>query len=67
VPIVELNGASDDARSTVRRDGLEMFFDSNRPGTQGALDIWVTTRARTWHHVSTRTRLDDAGDDEDED
>ena len=111
VPIVELNGASDDARSTVRRDGLEMFFDSNRPGTQGALDIWVTTRARTWHpwsppvnatvlnsgaldarpslsfdgttiyfhsgrpgvlggndiYVSTRTRLDDAGDDEDED
>jgi hypothetical protein len=49
VPIVELNGTSDDARSTVRRDGLEMFFDSNRPGTQGALDIWVTTRARTWH------------------
>ena len=49
VPIVELNGASDDARSTVRRDGLEMFFDSNRAGTQGALDIWVTTRARPWH------------------
>ena len=49
VPIEELNGLFDDARPTVRRDGLEMFFDSNRPGTEGALDIWVTTRARTSH------------------
>jgi hypothetical protein len=49
VPIEELNGLFDDARPAVRRDGLEMFFDSNRPGTEGALDIWVTTRAKTSH------------------
>ena len=49
VPIEDINGPFDDARPTVRRDGLEMFFDSNRPGTEGALDIWVTTRARTSH------------------
>ena len=33
IPVEELNGSFDDARPTVRRDGLEMFFDSNRPGT----------------------------------
>jgi hypothetical protein len=49
VPIEGVNGPFDDARPTVRRDELEMFFDSNRPGTEGALDIWVTTRARTSH------------------
>lgn len=49
IPVEDLNGSFDDARPTVRRDGLEMFFDSNRPGTEGALDIWVTTRARTSH------------------
>ena len=53
VPIEELNGPFDDARPTVPRDGLEMLFDSNRPGTEGALDISVTTRAR----VSPRRRI----------
>jgi hypothetical protein len=47
VPVAELSGAFDDARPSIRRDGLEMFFDSNRPGTVGLLDIWVSTRART--------------------
>ena len=63
VPIQELNGLFDDARPTVRRDGLEMFFDSNRPGTEGALDIWVTTRARTsypWSDPVNVTSLNSA-------
>jgi hypothetical protein len=31
----------------VRRDGLEVFLASNRPGTHGAFDLWVATRAST--------------------
>ena len=45
VPVAELNTPFDDARPAIRRDGLELFFDSNRPGTVGLLDIWVSTRA----------------------
>jgi WD40 repeat protein len=28
-----------------RRDGLEMFVTSNRPGSVGLLDVWVSSRA----------------------
>jgi hypothetical protein len=40
-----VNSAVDDARPNVRSDGLEMVFDSPRPGGQGATDIWVSSRA----------------------
>lgn len=40
-----LNSAQDDFRPNLRRDGLEIFFDSNRPGGIGGLDIWTSTRA----------------------
>jgi hypothetical protein len=39
-----VNSAVDDARPNVRLDGLEMVFDSPRPGGQGATDIWVSSR-----------------------
>jgi len=39
----------------VRRDGLEIFFDSNRPGGVGGLDIWTATRASTSDPWSTPT------------
>ena len=29
------------------RPGLEMFLTSDRPGTLGGLDLWVSTRATT--------------------
>jgi WD40-like Beta Propeller Repeat len=51
VPIGELQDPADDARPALRRDGLEMYFDSNRQG--GEFDIWVTTRVRPWHPWST--------------
>lgn len=38
-----------DARPNLRRDGLEMVFDSDRPGGHGGADIWVTTRASRDH------------------
>jgi len=54
VPIAELNTQFDDEQPSIRRDGLEMFFSSNRPGsvvnpTTGLLssDIWVSTRPST--------------------
>lgn len=50
-----LNTAQDDFRPNVRRDGLEIFFDSNRPGGVGGLDIWTATRASTSDPWSTPT------------
>ena len=37
---------------SIRADGLEMYFESDRPGGEGTYDIWVSTRA---------TREDDWG------
>lgn len=42
-----VNSAADDARPHVRRDGLELLFDSNRPGGLGGFDIWSAARAST--------------------
>lgn len=39
-----LNSAVDDFRPNVRKDGLELVFDSNRPGTLGGQDIWSASR-----------------------
>jgi len=48
VPIAELNTLLfEDEQPSIRRDGLEMFFSSNRPGGFGGSDIWVSTRAST--------------------
>ncbi len=33
-----------DQRPSIRFDGLEIFFYSNRPGSLGTSDIWVATR-----------------------
>jgi hypothetical protein len=44
-PVVELNSASADLRPNVRKDGLEIVFDSDRPGGLGGADIYVATRA----------------------
>ncbi len=46
-PLPALNSASTDLGITVRRDGLEVFFLSNRPGGSGAsgsMDFWKSTR-----------------------
>jgi Tol biopolymer transport system component len=39
-----LNTASDDTRPNVRKDGLEVVFDSTRVGGFGGPDIWTSTR-----------------------
>jgi hypothetical protein len=41
----ELSSPVRDTRTAIRRrDGLEMFVTSNRAGTFGMLDVWVSTR-----------------------
>lgn len=52
-----LNTAQNDFRPNLRRDGLEIFFDSNRPGGQGGLDLWTATRANTSDAWSGATNL----------
>jgi len=40
----ELSSPFNDQRPSIRRDGLEIFFYSGRPGGVGANDLWVATR-----------------------
>lgn len=47
VPFV--NSVSNDSRPNLRRDGLELFFDSNREGTLGAADIFSAVRESVFH------------------
>lgn len=42
--VEELNTPFLDRLPAIRRDGLEFFLTSNRPGTSGPLDLWVSTR-----------------------
>ena len=46
-PVPGLNTIVEDARPNLRRDGLEIVFDSNRshPGALGSQDIYVAVRA----------------------
>jgi WD40-like Beta Propeller Repeat len=39
-----VNTAANDARPHLTADGLEVVFDSDRPGTLGGPDIWSSTR-----------------------
>jgi len=39
-----LNTVAQDVRPMLRRDGLEIVFDSNRAGGFGGFDIWTATR-----------------------
>jgi hypothetical protein len=42
-PIV--NSTSEDATACISADGLSLYFQSNRPGGYGRLDLYITTRA----------------------
>jgi len=39
-----VNSPYEDARPSIRHDGRELFFDSNRPGGEGGIDIWSASR-----------------------
>ncbi|MCA1815693.1 MAG: hypothetical protein LC746_04670, partial [Acidobacteria bacterium] len=56
--VTELSSASNEADPTIRHDGLEIIFQSNRAGTNGtANDLWVATRASTLDAWSTPVNL----------
>jgi WD40-like Beta Propeller Repeat len=46
--VTELSSVSNETDPSIRPDGLEIFFHSNRTGSIGtAFDLWVATRAST--------------------
>ena len=57
VLVPELNSPYIEVQPTVSRSGLELFFTSNRPGTYGQFDLWVSTRASTSDPWSTPVNL----------
>ncbi len=70
VPVLELSSPQRDTRTAIRRDGLEMFITSARPGGSGgnALgnDVWVSTRATTldpWSPPVNVGTINSASDD----
>jgi hypothetical protein len=56
-PVTELNSTFNDFRPNVRKDGLEVVFDSNRPGGYGNQDLWTATRESVDDPWSTPTNL----------
>jgi len=42
-----VNSPDDDGHPGVSSDGLELYFDSLRPGGLGGSDLWVSTRTET--------------------
>ena len=52
-----LNTPQNDARPNLRPDGLEIVFDSDRPGGQGGPDIYSATRAAVSDPWSTPVNL----------
>lgn len=56
--VPDLSSPSTDSRPSIRRDGLEVIFQSNRPGSfSTALDLWVATRESTLDGWSSPVNL----------
>jgi hypothetical protein len=55
--VAELSGPGQDQRPSIRFDGLEIFFFSDRPGGAGFVDLWSATRARVFDPWSAPTNL----------
>lgn len=51
------NSAAEDGQPNVRRDGLELFFFSTRPGTLGMADIYTAVRSVASEPWSTSVNL----------
>ena len=43
----KVNGSQTDACASISFDGLELYFNSTRPGGYGMHDLWITTREST--------------------
>lgn len=65
VLVEEVSSADRDARPSIAKDGLAMYFDSNRPGSLAGttppvqVDLWLATRASTSDPWSTPQSLGD--------
>ena len=57
VLIPKLSSAQGDQRPSVRFDGLEMFLASDRAGSLGLNDLWVSTRESVLDNWGTPTNL----------
>jgi hypothetical protein len=57
VLVPELSSPANDTFPVVRKDGLEMFITSDRPGTLGGFDLWVSRRESTSEPWSTPVNL----------
>jgi hypothetical protein len=55
--VAELGSPGMDQRPSIRFDGLEMFFFSDRPGTIGTVDVWAATRGTVLDQWSTPANL----------
>ncbi len=55
--IPELSSPSTENRPTIRQDGLEIFFYSDRPGGFGGTDLWTSTRSSVDAPWGTPTNL----------
>jgi hypothetical protein len=59
--VAELNDATaNDIQPNVRKDGRELVFSSNREGTLGGQDLWVSTRGSVDDPWSAPVNLGDA-------
>lgn len=59
IPVPDLNSGAIERGISVRFDGLEAFFFSNRPGSLGPNDLWTATRGTIRDPWSALTRLGD--------
>jgi Tol biopolymer transport system component len=55
--VSELSSPQADRRPTIRFDGLEIIFFSNRPGTLGGADLWASTRQTVFDSWSVPENL----------
>ena len=57
VLVPELSSAQGDQRPSLRFDGLEIYLASDRAGSLGLNDLWVSTRESVLHPWKTPTNL----------
>jgi Tol biopolymer transport system component len=55
--VPELSSPLVDLRPALRHDGLEVYLNSNRVGTLGGFDLWVSTRGNILGNWSTPVNL----------
>ena len=55
--VAELSGPGQEQRPSIRFDGLEIFFFSDRPGGVGFVDLWSATRDSVFDPWSAPTNL----------